>query len=56
MESMRNPLKYRCIFRLKIKGWRKIHNAKSNKVLTLILDKVDFIKGNIIKDKEDITL
>ena len=46
----------RDIYKLKVRGWKKIFHAngdqKKSGVAILILDKIDFKKKNILRDKD----
>ena len=48
----------RYIYRLKVKGWKKIFHVNGNQkkaaVAIFILDKIDFKIKNIIRDKEGV--
>ena len=56
MLSTRDPFRPRDIFRLKVRGWKKIFHANGNQkkagVAILISDKIDFKIKTIIRDKE----
>ena len=59
MLSTRDPLQNKGHIRLKVKGWKKIFNAKGDQkkagVSILISDKIDFQIKTVKKDKKDTT-
>ena len=59
MLSTRDHLKPRDIYRLKVKGWKKIFYANGDQkkvgVAILISDKIDFKTKAVKRDKKDTT-
>ena len=56
MLSTRDPLQTQGLYRLKVRGWKKVFHANGNQkkagVAILISDKTDFKTKTITRDKE----
>lgn len=54
-----NHLRPRVIYRLKVRGWKKVFHANGNqkkaRIAILISDKIDFKTKTLIREKKDTT-